>query len=424
LLLTAVFAVSAHADKSLVDRVVAVVEDDAILHSDVEQFVKQMLLQQGKTSVSDEERKELEDEAVQELISNKLVLAQAQRLGINVSYSDVERAVERAIDENKQKLGGEEGFQRQLEAEGLTLDELKKLYHEQIRNRMIIERVIAGEIRRDSREASEKELREAYKSKKAELPMRPAVVHLATIMIAFESSENAMAVAKTKIDDLRRRLLAGEDFEKLALENSEDPSAANGGNLGFVKLGDLREKAFAEAAAALSVGEVSPPVLTSYGYHLIQLVGKRAGGDELQLRHILIRVKPDDSDIKSIFRKARDIREQLLSGAAFDSMAAQYSDDPVSASNGGDLGWLRREDLPEFFRDVLVNMNIGDISPVLRESTGFRIVKLLGRQESRPYTFDEVKDQLRQVLDQEKMAQALQDYVDGLRAQFYVDVRQ
>jgi peptidyl-prolyl cis-trans isomerase SurA len=423
-LCTAMFAVSAHADKTLVDRVVAVVEDDAIFQTDVEQFVKQMLLQRGTTSISDEERAELEKQAVQELIGNKLVIAQAQRLGINVSYSDVEQAVERAIEENKRTLGGEAGFDRQLEAEGMTLDELKQLYREQIRNRMLVDRVIAGEIKRESRELSERELREAYESRKAGLPLRPAVVHLATIMIAFESSENARSVAKAKIDDLHRRVLAGGDFEALARKHSEDPSAEGGGNLGFVKLEDLRERPFAEAAASLSTGEISAPVLTTYGYHLIQRVGQRKDGDEVQLRHILIRVNPDDTDIKDVFRRAGSIRERLLAGEPFDSVAVRYSDDPGSASNGGDLGWLRLEDLPDFFRDVLVNMNEGDISPVLRESTGFRIVRLLGRQESRTYTFDEVRDQLKQVLEQEKMGGVLQDYVDGLRNQFYVDVRE
>ena len=101
----------------------------------------------------------------------------------------------------------------------------------------------------------------------------------------------------------------------------------------------------------------------------------------------------------------------------------QYSEDPATAPSGGDLGWLRVADLPEFFRDVLADMNEGDISHVLREPTGFRIVKLLGNENESPYRYEEVEEELRKMAEQEKTASLYDDYLARLRDEFYVDVR-
>ena len=104
-------------------------------------------------------------------------------------------------------------------------------------------------------------------------------------------------------------------------------------------------------------------------------------------------------------------------------MAVRYSTDASSASKGGDLGWLKVADLPEFFRDVLEGLHGGEISPVLREPSGFRIVKLIERETTRPYEFDEVRDELRQLLEQEKVSGKYDIYLETLRSEFYVEVR-
>jgi peptidyl-prolyl cis-trans isomerase SurA len=413
----------AGAQGTLVDRVVAVVEDDAIYQSDIDQGVKQILFQRGASSISVTERDDLEKQVLDELIKNKLVLAKANRLGISVSFAEVEKAVDRAIDENKRVMGSEQAFTRQLEAEGLTLESLKKLYREQIHNRMLVERVIAREIDRSSVTVSEDELKKAYEEKKAGLPQRPAVVHLATIFIGVESSLPAREKAKAAIDSVYQRVRAGEDFAKLAREFSEDPSAEKGGNLGKLKLSDLGNRAFAEAAAKLAVGEVSEPVLTPFGYHVINVTAADSTKGEVEIRHILIRIKTEDQDVEQVYQAAQDIHRQLDEGAPFDSMAIRYSTDAASASSGGDLGWLRVSDLPEFFQDVLRDMKAGDYSPVLREPSGFRIVKLLEREETRTYTFAEVREELTKVLEEEKLEGLYGGYVAGLRDEFYVEER-
>src|SRR5262249_30897165 len=157
------------------------------------------------------------------LINDKLVIAQAGILGIDVPFADVEAQVTKAIDDNTKQLGGEEAFNHQLQVEGLTMDGLKKLYRTQIKNRMLVEHLL------------QEELHKFYDDNKARFPLRPEVAHLQTIFIGFDTSTGSTGEAKKKIDALRARIVGGEKFEDVAKAESDDPSAAVGGDLGFVK---------------------------------------------------------------------------------------------------------------------------------------------------------------------------------------------
>ncbi len=420
--LVCAFLSDACAERELIDRVVAVVESEAIFESDLDQAVSQFLIEQGRTSLSDSMRAELKRQVLQTMIGDKLIVAQANKLGISVTFEEVEERVDATIEEKRKAIGGEEAFNRQLALEGLTLDELKKLYREQIRTQALIDRVIRADIDRRQLSISEEELQAYYTEKVSQLPTRPEVVHLQTIYFAFASSDSAQRLARSKIEALHRKVLAGEDFSSLAREYSEDPSGPIGGDLGFLKLGDIRDKAFVEAASKLQAGQVSKPVLTSFGYHIIKMEEEDPSRGEVHLRHILIRAKPGEGDIKVVFELATEIHGRLVAGEPFDSLAARYSNDPMTAETGGDLGWLKVQDLPDFFQEVLRNMKEGDISQIFRESAGFRIVRLLGREGEREYTYEEVKNELRRGLEQEKLAVVYQNYVRGLQDKFYVKV--
>jgi peptidyl-prolyl cis-trans isomerase SurA len=413
----------AHAKKELVDKIVAVVDDEAIFKSKVDQMVSQYMLQQGGGDVSEVQRSIIEKRVLEDLVGNTLIVVQARRLGVDVSFSEVEENVEKAIEQNRKMIGGDEAFNMQLMREGLTMDELKKLYREQIKNRMLVERVLAREINRDQAQISETDLRSYYEEKKDGLPKRPGVVHLSTIFIKFKSSSRASVATKQKLEDILNQIKAGAAFTEMAKIHSEDPSAERGGDLGFLNLDDISDPAFVAAAKKLSPGEISPPVLTGFGYHLIQNVEENAVRNEVHLRHILIVAKPGDEDIAEIFKEAKDIRTQIESGVPFDTLAVRHSDDEATASKGGDLGWLKVADLPEFFREVLGDLKIGEVSQVLRESTGFRIVKLFGREEEREYQFEEVRDDLRNLVEQERLNTMYDDYIKSLRDKYYVDIR-
>jgi peptidyl-prolyl cis-trans isomerase SurA len=406
----------------IIDRIVAVVDDEAIFESDVDQAVRQYFFQKGQTSVTPAERDQMFDEALENIINDKLVIAQAGHLGIDVPFEEVEAQVKKAIDDNMKTLGGEDAFNRQLATEGLTMEELKKLYRTQIRNRMLVERVLRKDLSQNRHAPTEEELRKFYADYKDRLPQRPEVAHLKTIFLGFDTSTGSTGEAKKKVEALRARIVAGEKFEDVAKAESDDPSSALGGDLGFVRPQDLREPAFAKAAGSLAIGQLSEPVLTVYGYHLIEVTDKHEETGEVRLRHILVRSEPTDKDIEEVFKTATQIHSDLMAGAGFDSLAARYNTDPA-ADRQGDLGWLRVSELPQFFQEVLTNLKPGDVSQVLRESTGFRIVKLVERDDPRPYEYAEIKDDLARFYENEQFGKSYETYVQELRKKFPVEKR-
>lgn len=412
----------AGAQRRVIDRIVAVVDDEAIFESDVETAIRQAMIQQGKSNVAPSEHDTLFMDALNVLINDRLVIAQANRLGIDVPFSDVEAEVGKALDENRKALGGEDAFDAQLAAEGLSLEELKKMYRVQIKNRMLVERVLRKDMARDRLEPTQQELHALYDEHKSEFPERPEVAHLQTIFIGFETSSSASSVSRAKIEALRVRIIEGEDFGEVAKKESEDPSASLGGDLGFLRPQDLREPAFANAVGTLKVGEVSEPVLTVYGYHLIQITDERKATGEVRVRHILVRAQPSDTDIDEVFKTANVVYDELKGGAPFDSLAARYNTDPA-AGKTGDLGWVRVNELPQFFQDVLKDMKPGEISQVLRESAGFRIVKLLEREAARAYEFSELQEELKRVYESERFGKNYEAYLAELRKKFHVEVR-
>jgi len=418
----ATFAATAFGERRAIDRIVAVVDDEAVFESDVEQAVRQALVQRGVTTIPPAERDAMYQEALEVLINDRLVIAQAARLGIDVPFSDVEAEVNKAIEENRKALGGEDAFDAQLAAEGMTLEDLKKMYRVQIKNRMLVERVLRRDMERKREEPTDAELRALFEERKADLPQRPEVAHLQTIFIGFESSSNASNASRTKIEALRARIVAGEDFAEVAKKESEDPSAALGGDLGFLRSKDLREPAFANAVGSLKVGEISPPVLTVYGYHLIQVTEERKDTGEVRVRHILVRAQPSDTDIDEVFKTANLVHDELTRGVSFDSLATRYNTDPAAGKNG-DLGWVRVGELPQFFQDVLKEMKPGDTSQVLRESAGFRIVKLVELEAARPYEFSEVREEVKRLYEQERFSKTYDTYLADLRKKFHVEIR-
>jgi peptidyl-prolyl cis-trans isomerase SurA len=296
------------------------------------------------------------------------------------------------------------------------------MYRVQIKNRMLVERVLRKDMARERAEPTEAELRALFEEHKSELPRRPEVAHLQTIFIGFETSTGASSVSRAKIEALRVRIIEGEDFGEVAKKESEDPSAPLGGDLGFLRPQDLREPAFANAVGSLKVGEVSQSVMTVYGYHLIQVTDQRPATGEVRVRHILVRAQPNDSDIDEVFKSANVVYDELKGGASFDSLATRYNTDPAAGKNG-DLGWVRVGELPQFFQDVLKDMKPGEISQVLRESAGFRIVKLVQRENARPYEFAEVQEDLKRLYESERFGKNYDAYLAELRKRFHVDIR-
>lgn len=413
---------AAAGERELIDRVIAVVEDRAILQSEYQTEFKRLMVEMGEDrNLSERDRETLKREVLEGLVADLLMAVHAERIGVETEQQNIDAEVEKAIQRNKSALGGEKAFREELERNGLTEQQLIRQWREKIEARQLIEKLMYQEVMGEI-EITDSELKDFYLEKLEELPPRPPTVKLAQILITPEASGQSKKEALDKIRAIEEKIVRGADFEEMAREYSEGPSAEYGGNLGTVSAEDLNNEEFARAAAGLKAGEVSQPVLTSFGYHLIKLEGREDG--MMKLRHILVKVEEGSGELNEARRRADDLRERIRKGEDFGKLAAEYSSDQKSREMGGMVGEVPVSSLPEFFREAIKGVKPGEVAPVIKDSKGFRIIKVLERNEERPYTFKEAEEELRNILRREKLQKKYSEYVEMLKEKYYVDIKE
>ena len=266
------------------------------------------------------------------------------------------------------------------QARDLGLDEDTTLireiddYRAQLAKPYFVEREVLDGIIRDIYEKQQEEIRASH--------------------ILLRVDENAAPAdtlaAYAKLSAIRDSVVAGADFETLAVRHSEDPSAQrNQGDLGYFTGGRMIN-AFEQQAYSTPVGEVSPVFRTSFGYHILRVADRRAASPEISASHILIRLGPDATaaDSTQALELAQTLRQRILAGEDFATLARQYSDDQASGQNGGDLGFFSRVRMVAPFADAAYALdNVGDVSDVVQTRFGYHLIKLTGRKDLP--TFDE-----------------------------------
>lgn len=408
----------------VIDRVIAVVEDRAILQSEMEMEYKQYLFQNKTTSLPADQEQQLRAQILEQLVSDQLLAVHADKTGILVPDEAIEEELERALEDSRRNAGSDEIFKRELEKAGITLQQLRTQWKEKIRSRYLIEQLLRSEVFRDVT-VTDTEVRQYYREHQSELPRRPSTMKLAQIIIMPGVADAASDASLERIKEIEAEIKGGKDFEKAAEEYSEDPSAKFGGSLGYIKLDDLGSPPFEDAARKLIAGEVTPPVLTRFGWHLIKLEDVR--GDQVKLRHILIKVETDDAQVADAAARAESIRKEILDGLDFAIAAAKYSADDKTKDKGGVID----NELPlealvgknDYLLEILKETEIGGISPVVKEDAGFRIIKVLAKNPSRPYTYQEAKEELESHLAQQKRMEKFAEYVHELKGIYYVDIK-
>ncbi len=401
----------------VIDRVIAVVEDRALLQSEFDMEYRRLLMQLQKESLPPKEEKANRREILDALVGNLLMAVHAEKIGVEVTDEQIDTQVERTLEQNMRAMGGAEAFNRELQKAGMTLDQLKDTWRESIRAMRLVEELRYREVYAGIK-VTEDEIRDYYREHVGELPKRPSTVSLAQILIMMKAAGEAEQSALSRIREIKKLIDEGADFAATAQEYSEGPSAKYGGSLGYMKLEDFGNPAFEDAVRKLIVGEVSEPVLTEHGYHIIKL--EEVSGDEVKLRHILIRREIDAEATRTF---AEGIRRQILDGADFAEMARTYSEDPERKDDGGNVGEIPLPNLPEFFQKAIAGVADGEIAPLIEDSKGFRIIKVLGRNEGRPYTLEEARSGIKELIERERAVEKSDEYIAGLRDIYYVDVK-
>lgn len=399
-----------------VDRIVAVVGNDVITASEMEDAVSLLRSQ----VVDPPPAESLKDQVLDQMIENRLLLIQAKAETVQVTHLEIEEALDESINEIRARFPTQEEFLEQLKEENTSVAQLKERYRDEIEEKLMVQKIIEKDLKRGIT-VSEKDLREFYEAKKDSIPEQPATVRLAHILIAIKPGKGAEDKASGMVAEILGRIEEGIDFATLAKKYSDDMvSSGKGGDLGFVRRGDVPIPEFEKTIFSMILAEIRVTV-TPFGFHIIQVTDKKE--DSVRLRHILIAVVPTKSDTLAAKRLAESIKDRATAGEDFAELAKQHSDDPESGERGGDLGFFAASDLSSPYEDVVSSLTAGEIGEIVPTEFGFHIIKLLERTEARMPTFENVKDELREILYQMKMAEKYDIWLGNLKKGSYIEKR-
>src|SRR5215471_11099377 len=375
----------------LVDRVVAVVNDEAITQFELDDAKKVVLEQLKKQKVS--------------LPPN------------DVLDTQVERTIQRIADDNKMSVDDVR--------KALALDKVSYArYREDIRNEITVQRIREREV--DSHiTVSDAEVDIYLASLKAQAgsDAEYRVAHI-LVVVPEQATPDQIEVRRRRAEEALRSIKTGTDFGQVAATFSDAPDALSGGSIGW-RSGARLPTIFTEAVRKMNVGDVSPVMRSAAGFHIVKLLEKRTRNDtsvveQTHARHILIKVNEitSEADAKA---KIERLKDRLDSGAKFEDLAKLNSED-LSAAKGGDLGWLNPGDTVPPFEEAMNKLQLKQVSGPVRTSFGWHLIEVLERRKQ-DVTADRERMQAQIAIRQRKADEAFEDWVRQTRDRAYVEVR-
>lgn len=411
------FAAGVHAQESqVVDRIIAVVNDEIILESEVLQYVQDIVLRNRDAYRTERKIQRLREQVLDELINQKILLAIAEDdTNITVEDRQVDMTLDERLNQVIREVGGEEEL---VEYYRKPIRQIRRDFREQVRNSLLIESVRSSRMSKVT--ITKAEVEQFYERVEDELPKIPERVRLSHILIEIKPSEEAQRRAKAKADSLFQQLMLGADFDSLAMEHSDDPaSASKGGLIGTTQRGDLVPE-YESVAYNLEEGEISEPVRTRFGYHIIRLNWRR--GEKINTNHILVMLQASEQDEQRAVENARLLYDRILAGEEFARFAKEYSDDKETAMDGGDLGWYELDSMPEQFKRVAKDLDVGDVSRPFKSQVGVHLLKMTDHEQSRPFDLNRDWERISQMTLREKQEAEYAEWIEEKRNEVYIEI--
>lgn len=421
----------AQENRQVVDRIVAVVGDDIVLQSDVDQFARQMMQQRQNASYS----KELWMRALNQLVDQKIMAEQARRdTTITLSDQQVESQLDQRIQQLVQRAGGEQKLEQIY---GKSVLEIKEDFRQDFRDQLLAQQLQSKKMQ--DLEITPSEVQGWFERiPQDSLPNLPKTVRLQHIVRYPKPNEQAKKDARQVITSIRDSIVnGGTSFEAMAREFSDDSGTAqSGGRLSGVVLDDLVPE-FAAIASRTPVGEVSQVFYNDQhnGYHILRVNSRE--GNTIDLNHILIRVDQSSADGSAAKEYLSAVRDTLLKypDVPFELMARRHSEEKSTANNGG-----RVVDPQSGVRDLVFNalgpswkqtirtLDKGEISKpaevqLLNGDRAYHIVKLQERTPAHRVNLKHDYERIRQYALQDKRSRKMQEWLQDLREEIYVDIR-
>jgi len=416
--LAVVAPLTVQAERKLLDQVVAIVQDDVILQSELEARVDTITSRLEAQGTGLPPRQVLQERVLEQLITESIQMQLADRAGMRISDNELNETMANIAERNGMTLAQ---FEAQLASEGVTYNQAR----EQIRKEMLTSRVqqrqVGNRVRVTDREV------ENYLEAQQARGSNVAEYRLAYIYISVDdpTNEAEVAAAREKAQSLRREIVEGRDFREVAVAESDASNALEGGDMGWRAEGQL-PSLVAPVVPELAVGEPSPVLENNSGFHMVMVMDKR-GGEQQQViqqhrvRHILVRPSEAMTDSEAEAR-IRDIYQQLQNGASFSALAEKYSDDPVSGSDGGNLGWVSPGQMVPAFEQAMIEADVGEFKGPFRSQFGWHILQVQERRKKD--ISDQVREsEARQAIYRRKFDTELQNWLREIRDEAFVEFK-
>jgi len=405
--------------EQLVDRVVAVVGDTALLLSDVQEEIER-LRATGQPLPTDAAGQEALFRQLLEQAVNDLVILHAARVEkVEAPDAEVSRMVDQQVQQVQRNFGSEEGLRRALQQSGLSLEEYRARLTEQARAQLLTQRFMQKRMGTALRpNVSEEEMRAFFAEQSAAMGTRPATISFEQVVVRAMPTDAAKAAARARADSVLAELRTGGDFEVLARRYSADPgSRERGGDLGWFRQGTM-VRPFEEMAFALRPGDIGPVVETEFGFHIIKL--EKVRGGERQARHILIRPDITEADQARARERADSVVAAVRGGASVEQLAERYAT-PADQRRAQDFPVDR---LPPGYGPALESATAGSVVgpveiPGGTRGTEWAVIRVIERKAAGAYTLDDVREQVRQRIQESKVVEQL---IRDLRQTTYVNI--
>ena len=410
---------AAQAGGATLDKIVATVDDEIILLSEVAQDVQLFLMQTG-ARVDSAQHHSLLQEALENMVKEKVLLAKARRDGIEIEQAELDNAMDRHLAGLIQQAGGQANFDRQLLAEGLTQRDLRRELSVPMKEQLMVQRVVERETWELT--VSDEEARAFFDENRENpeiIPLRPQAVKLAHILVVpkaeGERADSARAQWQASLD----RLDAGEEFAEVAREMSGGPAASAGGDLGWFELEDIAQLPLRESLVSLPPGESLREVITDQGIHIVRM--EERVGSRVHFRQILIPLEVGDEDRRRGRDRAKEAWKFLEAGGDWAEAVGRWSDDEFSRNEAGGLPLIPEGQLDDRYREVIELLEAGEFSTVFRGLRGFQIIRLTEREPSRPFAYEEIEEQLGTELLNQKRNETLEAFLVALEEEVLVN---
>lgn len=401
----------------LVDGIAAVVNDGVVLKSELAEETQRIVRRLQAQGTQVPPQRSLVPQVLERLIINRIQLQRCERVGIQVSDETLNNALANIAQHNNVTIAQ---LPQMLAAEGIDYQQYRREMRDQIAIEQLRQRDVLARISVTPREIDEYLARQAGR---ASFNMEYNISQI-LVAVSTTATPDVIAAAEKKANDLYQRLKAGEDFAQLAVTNSDGQQALEGGSLGWKK-GDELPTLFADLVPGMQKGQVAEPIRSASGFHLVRLNDRR-GGDpiieqQVHVRHILI--APNEVlDSDAAREKIQGIRQRIVAGDDFATVARAVSDDPGSKNEGGDLGWTGPGTFAPEFQTVVDGIAPNTLSEPFRTRFGWHILEVLGRRTQD--TTEEVKrQQAALAIRNSKLGEETEIWMHRLRDQAFVETR-